>query len=750
MEAPESAQARPTGARRLLLFSGPSDAPERPSLWAGLPFAVVAWVVLASEAATLSQAEVPWILAAVACLTAVSITFVVAYRRAQRSWLDSAAAYLFCAFVLFAREAGGGASSGVSALYLVPILWLALTGTRAEMLLSCLVVALCQMVPIMIVGEPHYPTGDWRRAFVIVALGLTIGSTAQWAVRMLRAENHRAKLANRRAERLFLDAPHGVALLDSAGVVLRSNRALNELLQVGTDGIRGTRLAHFETDENPRLGGLLGALAGDEERMQTGEATLVTTSGRTVHTVVSGRRFLDETMPGLVMLNVVDISERRNYEDRLAHLVAHDPVTGLASRRRFEQELAEHQRDCALHAPRGALLLIDLDHFKQVNDSLGHPAGDALLAKVGRLLNDSVRENDLVARLGGDEFAVLLPDAEVTVAEQVARRMVARVATMAAQLHGAARRVSASVGVVSFQAALDHAGDPLALADMTMYDAKEGGRGRVAVLPEGGGPGPALAERLLWQTRLEEALETDGFVLLLQPILDLGTNRVRSAEALLRLVDGDRLVRPGDFLPTAEAVGLVSRIDAWVLTHAVALLARIRVLDPDFHLEVNLSGLSMGAPTVEAAITLALAQHPAAAGGLVLEVTETAAIADVEGAREFADRMTQLGCAFAIDDFGAGFTSFRYLKSLHFDYVKIDGEFVEQAPTSAPDRAILHSIVELAHTMGKRTVAEYVANDEIMAVIRAEGVHLAQGNLIGLPQSYDDFAATFLTSQALS
>jgi EAL domain-containing protein (putative c-di-GMP-specific phosphodiesterase class I) len=280
-----------------------------------------------------------------------------------------------------------------------------------------------------------------------------------------------------------------------------------------------------------------------------------------------------------------------------------------------------------------------------------------------------------------------------------------------------------------------------------MYDAKDAGRNQVVVLSEGDERGPRTAARLQWQSRIEAALVDDRFELHLQPIMDIATGRISSAEVLLRLRDEGELVPPSRFLYIAERVGLMPQVDAWVVDRSLELLARIRRdHDPAFEFEVNLSGHSIGNPDIEKAIVASLERHGVEPHALILEITETAAVADVALARTFAERMTELGCSFALDDFGAGFGSFYYLKHLIFDYVKIDGEFVAHVHESAVDRTIMRSIVGIARDLGKRTVAEFVSEPEILEVCRDEGVDFAQGYLIGRPLPYDEFVRDFLPS----
>jgi EAL domain-containing protein (putative c-di-GMP-specific phosphodiesterase class I) len=249
---------------------------------------------------------------------------------------------------------------------------------------------------------------------------------------------------------------------------------------------------------------------------------------------------------------------------------------------------------------------------------------------------------------------------------------------------------------------------------------------------------------LQWKSRIERALENDDFVLHLQPVQDLRTGEIHAAEALVRMCEEGVFVPPSSFIYIAERAGLMPALDGWVVEHAVEMLAGLRALQPAFQLEVNLSGHSIGHAGTERVITDSLSRHAVDPASLILEITETAAVADVNAAREFAERMTTLGCKFALDDFGAGFGSFYYLKHLLFDFVKIDGEFVSGCHRSDLDRTILRSIVGIARDLGKQTVAEFVSEPAILDVVRDEGVDFAQGFLIGEPVPHDEFVSRFL------
>ncbi len=716
-----------------------------------LPFAGVA--VLALVTVALPPYERPWWVAALAALSLVPVVvvFLAAQRRAERSWLDPLAAYLLFPFAALVHDAAGagmgGNSSGMTVLLLLPILWLAITGTPQQLWVASALAVLTFVVPIVVIGAPGYSFGDWRRAVVWAAIAVVLAPVLQRIVRDLERQTRRARVANERVERLFDDAPHGVALLDLEGRIIRANISMAVLVGLDPPDMVGHKLSAFETPGEARIEDHVSRLVARRGDTFETECGFRDSGGNDVSVALSSTIVGDRGMGEVVMVNVVDISDRRRYLDRLSHLADHDVLTGLANRRRFETELARHLDRCGRVGATGALLLLDLDNFKQVNDTLGHNAGDELLITIAGLLRRSIRSSDLVARLGGDEFAILLSDGDQAAAQRVAALVLDRIRDHAATLDGVARRVTASVGAVTFRAASEHAADILALADMTMYDAKEAGRNQVAMLPEGDERGPRTAARLHWQSRIEAALEQDRFELHLQPIMNIASGRITSAEVLLRLRDEDELVPPSRFVYIAERVGLMPRVDAWVVDHSLELLARIRAEhDPEFELEVNLSGLSIGNPELEHAIVTSLSTHDVDPSALILEITETAAVADVAMARDFAARMTELGCAFALDDFGAGFGSFYYLKHLFFDYVKIDGEFVAHVTDSTVDRTIMRSIVGIARDLGKRTVAEFVSEPEILEVCRQEGVDFAQGYLIGKPVPYDEFVDAFWPS----
>ncbi|MCU1596100.1 MAG: hypothetical protein JWO12_3492 [Frankiales bacterium] len=428
--------------------------------------------------------------------------------------------------------------------------------------------------------------------------------------------------------------------------------------------------------------------------------------------------------------------ELRRSRDHLEHLATHDPLTDLPNRRALEAALNQLVLNCRTAKVHGAVVVIDLDGFKYVNDSRGHAVGDVVLMRVTELLRRTLRPDDLLGRLGGDEFAVLLSDTSPEDAEAVVHRVLEELRTGVLLVEGGrAVRITASIGLAVFGPDTRLSGEQLLVdADVAMYDAKEAGRDRLA-LSSGSDPHQIeLRERHTWLERVREALEQDRFVLHGQPILDLCNDEIRRHELLLRMIAEDgTLVMPGAFLGLAERAGVVGGIDRWVLHRAFAMLREEQQAGRRPQFSVNLSGPSVGDPEILALIESEMATLPCPRDALLLEVTETAAVVDIDRARRFAERLRALGCSLALDDFGSGYGSFAYLKQLPFDVLKIDGQFVRGLLHSAEDQAVVTALVTIAQALGKTTVAEFVEDAATLELLRVLGVDQAQGYFIGLP-----------------
>jgi diguanylate cyclase (GGDEF)-like protein/PAS domain S-box-containing protein len=535
----------------------------------------------------------------------------------------------------------------------------------------------------------------------------------------------------------FEDAPVGMSVATPDGRFIQVNNALCEITGYTREELLSINIATIthpeELDERTRL---LVQLLGGEMDSYIRDGRLLRANGDAVWVSHHVRLLRDaDGNPVQVLTHLVDITERRMLERELRHMADHDPLTALLNRRGLEAELERHVTHVNRYGARGALLVLDLDHFKAVNDTLGHEAGDRLIVTVANLLRSRLRSSDAVARLGGDEFAILLPDANAEVALHVAEEIVADVQRNAAVDHGQTRRqVTASVGVTMFTQDQINAESVLVDADLAMYDAKEAGRDRVAMYSGGRDDQPRMKARLEWIERIRQALDRGQFTLHAQPIMELHSGQTNQCELLLRMVDesGDT-IPPGAFLYIAERYDLIHELDEWVARRAIELVEREEAAGRYGSVEINVSGKSLANPQLLEVVHTELIRSQIDPSRLIFEVTETAAISHMALAREFAERLKALGCRFALDDFGAGFGGFFYLKHIPFDYLKIDREFVTDCRNNRTDQLVIEALVSLAHGLNKQTIAEGVEDRETELFLRRHGVDLAQGYHISRP-----------------
>jgi diguanylate cyclase (GGDEF)-like protein/PAS domain S-box-containing protein len=570
--------------------------------------------------------------------------------------------------------------------------------------------------------------------------GVFVGTVQD--VTELRAIERDVQAARERFRIAFEDAPVGMVISTPEGRVIQVNNSLCEITGYTREELLAINLATIthpeELEERTRL---RGRLLGGELDSYIRDGRVLRANGDAIWVSRHVRLLRDpEGNPAQILTHMVDITERRMLERELRHMADHDPLTGLLNRRGLEAELERHVAHVNRYGDRGALLVLDLDHFKAVNDTLGHEAGDQLIVSVANLLRNRLRSSDAVARLGGDEFAILLPDASAEMAQLVAEDIVADVQRNAVIEQGQARRhITASVGVTMFTQGQTNPEAVLVDADLAMYDAKEAGRDQVAIHAGGRDDQPRMKARLEWIERIRAALDLGQFTLHAQPIRELHSGRTSQCELLLRMVDDDGdTIPPGAFLYIAERYDLIHELDEWVAKRAIELVAREQEAGRECAVEINISGKSLANERLLEVIETQVALFDIEPASLIFEVTETAAIAHMAMAREFAERLKALGCRFALDDFGAGFGGFFYLKHIPFDYLKIDREFVTNCCHNRTDQLVIEALVSLAHGLNKRTIAEGVEDHETELFLRRHGVDLAQGYHIGRPAPIAD------------
>jgi diguanylate cyclase (GGDEF)-like protein len=421
-------------------------------------------------------------------------------------------------------------------------------------------------------------------------------------------------------------------------------------------------------------------------------------------------------------------------EAELRYLADHDSLTGLLNRRSFRTKLDRYVSFSARYGGQGAVMIIDIDGLKEVNDRLGHQSGDNLIRRVAEILRERVRTTDLVARLSGDEFAVLIPQTDTDGAMQLGEDLRAQVAEgfPADSELGAA---TISVGVTTFGGERDVGSEAvLVAADQAMYRAKEEGRNQVSVFQSSGPEAAAPRRAQTTSARIRDALTQDRLSLATQPIRSLASGGIERYELLLRMTgDNGELLPAAAFIETAERSGMVQELDRWVVARALELLAERERAGEPVSLHVNLSGASLTDISVLEYIERQLDEGEADPGRCTFEITKTARVEDYATAAGFADRLTEFGCEVAIDDYGAGFSPFHYLKTIPFDVIKIDGAFIRDMPRNDADQLTVKAIVEIARGLGKRTIAEFVQDDETTRMLREYGVDMAQGYHLGRP-----------------
>jgi len=459
-----------------------------------------------------------------------------------------------------------------------------------------------------------------------------------------------------------------------------------------------------------------------------------------------------------------DVTERRLLLEELKWQATHDPVTKLPNRNYFEQQLLQEVKRAKRSKENSALLYIDLDRFKYINDTAGHMVGDKLLVATGKQLRSRLRAADLLARIGGDEFAIILrnvsvDDSDLFMAADHFRHILEQFQFLHA---GKAYKITASVGIAIINQDVGAAGEVLANADIACYIAKGKGRNSTHLFHVDNDEKTTMDIELGWSARIHDALKHDKFTLYYQPIMNLdgidfehlpeqdgllwehlldkhGDNTLYY-EVLLRLKDSrGNIINPDAFLPTAERFNMMHDIDRWVVKQAIMSLAQQKQEKRNIRLSVNLSGQTLEDTELANYVSHLIKSYGIEPNSIMFEVTETSAVANLDAANRLMSQLSELGCRFALDDFGSGFCSFSHLKFLNVDAIKIDGIFVQGMLHDSVDRAIVESIVQIAHSVNKKTVAEFVENAEILKELHKMGVDFIQGNYLSRPRQSIDY-----------
>ncbi len=430
----------------------------------------------------------------------------------------------------------------------------------------------------------------------------------------------------------------------------------------------------------------------------------------------------------------IDVTEQQVADEQLIWIATHDQLTGLSNRRNFQHELDSMLAIADRYKNQLALFYLDLDQFKIINDTHGHQAGDELLQNISSLLKKEVRETDLLSRIGGDEFTLVVPAATEEGIQILANKLLHALQHLNYTINDQVHAVSFSIGIAIYPQHGKTQQELLANADLAMYHAKQEGRARFHVFSHALEYQAVLTQQLHWKNVIETAIKLDQFILFYQPILDIKNKKISHYECLLRIELEDKtILMPGDFITQAEQIGIIDKIDRLVLRKAIEQHITFQKSNNNVRLAINLSGRSMSDESILPYIEGLLKQAYVKPELIIFEITETSAVSNFLSAKSMINKLKSLGCHFALDDFGVGFSSFYYLKSLPVDYVKIDGSFVKQMDINEEDRIFVKVLTEVSQAFGKKIIAEFVENKEILQLLELQGVDYAQGYYISKP-----------------
>ena len=546
----------------------------------------------------------------------------------------------------------------------------------------------------------------------------------------------------KRYRALYHDAPAMFLTLSRKGRIISANEFGASLLGYSSDDLEGKSWGVLHPrDARKEYKQHLIACFRDPDGVFHWQGPKLCKDGTLIWVRETSRVLVDEDGERTILSVCDDITQVRRLERMLIHQAKHDLLTGLVNRKEFEQRLHDTLAKPSVHTH--ALCLFDLDQFRVVNDACGHEGGDELLRQVTHLLTNELGPKDTAARFAGDEFVVLRAGCDPVEARAFAERIRDRLNGFRFVSRGKSFFIGVSCGVVPFRPdGKTSVAGLMNAAEVGCESAKEAGRNQVVMVDLDSTEVAARTSEMRWVGRIQDALDTDCFVLYQQPIVTTQPDPTHGHhyEILLRMRDEDGgIVSPGAFVPAAERYGLVRQLDEWVVSSTLAWLEANPVHTSNLEaVSINLSGRSLGS---EEFLEYLLEQLDGApVEKLCFEVTETAAMGNLSSAASFIEQVRDLGCSFSLDDFGSGLSSFGYLKNLPVDYLKIDGSLIRNIAVDREDFAMVRSIVELARTLGKRTVAEFVEDEAILSKLVELKVDYAQGYGIGKPQPLDALA----------
>lgn len=566
---------------------------------------------------------------------------------------------------------------------------------------------------------------------------------------LMKKQNQRFKQEQQLLKSIIESEPECVKTLSADGCLLSMNPAGLELIEADSfDAVKGQSVYGLIAPEHQQRFKDFHqqVIAGDAQQIQF---DLIGLKGTRKTMETHAVPLLGNSNEDTIHLAITrDITEAKILSNKLLYQASHDALTGLVNRGEFEIRLEQSLLRASIDQRAHAVLFMDLDQFKVINDSCGHLAGDQLLKKTADIIRAQLRQQDTVARIGGDEFAILLDYCSEAEAEQLANTLRLKIEALDFYWQGRIFKLTCSIGVAMTDYSTSSVEEALKNADAACFVAKDKGRNRVYLGRANDEVTLKKHSEMQWVAKIHDGIANARFCLFAQLIEGLGKNHLeRHAEILVRYRDeSNTIVPPGAFLPAAERYGVMVKLDRYIVESTLRYLSD----NPELLKEIdtfciNLSGQSIADEEFLNFVITQLAENSTLAKHICFEITETAAISDLDSANDFILQVKKFGCRFSLDDFGSGLSSFAYLKNLPVDFVKIDGEFVKDIADEKLDLAMIRSINEIAQLMGKQTVAEFVESEEIKSLLVEIGVDYAQGFGIHKPTAIEELRLLLLT-----
>lgn len=562
-------------------------------------------------------------------------------------------------------------------------------------------------------------------------------SNAQFAERVKSLEEREREYRNlyESHHQLLDDLQSVVMELDEKLNICFLNRTWETLLGYSIEESIGRPLEDFTSTEDAnqfsRFKEKVTAAIGEQKSSAEIELCLRDINNQKIWTQLKISRSTRSEQFSTLTVCLDNITERRKSQEQLQYLAMHDSLTGLNNRHHFETILAQLSKDALRSKRKHGLVYLDLDHFKVINDTFGHQKGDDVLREMSTMLSRRVRSPDILCRLGGDEFAVLLRNVTAESAQDFAREIQRTIGEFSFQLQEQRINLGCSIGVTVIDSSAHTAEEHFMRADIALYVAKGRGRNLIHLYDPKDNESDELRLRINISQKIRKAISEDRMVLYFQPIYDVNKDKISYYESLIRLREPDgTIVGPAEFIPALEAAGEMHLLDRWIIKLATRTLRDHPELN---HIAINLSAQAFKDETLVPTILESLNTTGVNPKRLTFELTESASLFNLNITQRVITELHRLGCSFSVDDFGSGFSSFAYLKDLPADYIKLDGSFIQNLHKDSIDQALVKAMIQVIQALGKKAVAEYVENEEILDVLKKMGIDFVQGYHIGRP-----------------